>query len=66
MWNHFSDLGDNTAKCGYCPKKGARGSFGNLHRYLKNVHPAVILSMAKPVETEEDHNENDNPGICNL
>ncbi|KAL4085298.1 hypothetical protein QTP88_027157 [Uroleucon formosanum] len=53
-----------TVKCGYCSKilSVAAGSFGNLNRHLRTVHPAVILSTPKP--TEMVHNEDvvDDPG----
>jgi len=65
MWNHFRDLENGTVKCGYCSKmlSVAAGSFGNLNRHLRTVHPAVILSTPKP--TEMVHNEDvvDDPGI---
>ncbi|KAL4085139.1 hypothetical protein QTP88_011338 [Uroleucon formosanum] len=64
MWNHFRDLENGTVKCGYCSKilSVAAGSFGNLNRHLRTVHPAVILSTPKP--TEMVHNEDvvDDPG----
>lgn len=44
VWNHFTDNGNTTAKCGYCPTnlsfKG--GSTANLHRHLKNKHPGML------------------------
>lgn len=63
MWNHFRELENDKAKCGYCSKilSIAAGSFGNLSRHLKTVHPAVILSDPKPSEVDGD--DVDDPGI---
>ncbi|KAF0715631.1 zinc finger BED domain-containing protein 4-like, partial [Aphis craccivora] len=56
-WNHFSELANSKAKCGYYSKilSTAGGSFGNLNRHLKTVHPAVLFSKAKEIM---DHDEN--------
>lgn len=57
MWNHFSELDNSKAKCGYCSKilSIAGGSFGNLQRHIKTVHPAVLISKAKErMDIDED------------
>lgn len=69
MWNHFIEFESSKAKCGYCSKilSVAGGSFGNLSRHLKTVHPAVILSKAS-VAVHIDDNLEDDPaehGIWN-
>ncbi|XP_015376740.1 PREDICTED: zinc finger BED domain-containing protein 4-like [Diuraphis noxia] len=48
MWNHFTEVENSKAKCGYCGNtySVSGGSFGNLSRHLKTVHPTVILSKA--------------------
>lgn len=54
MWNHFTELENSKAKCGYCNKilSIAGGSFGNLSRHIKTVHPAVLVS--KVVNSDEN------------
>jgi len=61
-WNHFSELENSKAKCGYCSKilSTAGGSFGNLNLHLKTVHPAVLFSKAKEI-MDLDENLVDNP-----
>lgn len=61
-WNHFSELDNSKAKCGYCSKilSTAGGSFGNLNRHLKTVHPAVLFSKAKEI-MDLDENLVDDP-----
>ncbi|KAL4104932.1 hypothetical protein QTP88_020208 [Uroleucon formosanum] len=56
MWNRFTELEDSRAKCGYCSNSYiiADGSFGNLRRHLKTVHPPVIISKAV-VTSNESH-----------
>lgn len=46
MWNHFTELENSKAKCGYCSKilSIAGGSFGNLSRHIKTVYSAVLIS----------------------
>ncbi|XP_050547124.1 uncharacterized protein LOC126908853 [Daktulosphaira vitifoliae] len=46
MWNHFTELENSRAKCGYYSKilSIAGGSFGNLSRLIKTVHSAVLIS----------------------
>lgn len=67
MWNHFIDLGDSKAKCGYCGNQYsvAGGSFGNLRRHLKTVHPAVIISKAVATSDESHVDDPADHGIFN-
>lgn len=56
MWNHFSEVENNKAKCGYCSKilSIAGGSFGNLNRHIKTVHPAVLISRKKHMDIDDN------------
>ncbi|CAK1593252.1 unnamed protein product [Parnassius mnemosyne] len=53
LWNHFSELTDNKAKCGYSaqilsiPNK----SIGNLSRHLKLKHPTIQIQLSRQQNT---------------
>ncbi|CAI6353411.1 unnamed protein product [Macrosiphum euphorbiae] len=66
IWNHFTELEDSKAKCGYCSNKYsvAGGYFGNLRRHLKTVHPAVIISKA--IVTSDESPADDGPPVETL
>lgn len=55
VWYHFSDEGNDKAKCSYC--KGlysfSSGSIANLKRHLKNAHPSVSLSRTEPSPVQQ-------------
>ena len=45
VWNHFTLIAANVAKCNYCNEKKsfAGGSMGNLLRHIKTKHVTVPL-----------------------
>ncbi|KAJ0169828.1 hypothetical protein K1T71_014434 [Dendrolimus kikuchii] len=49
LWNHFSQLADNKAKCGYCaqilsiPNK----SIGNMSRHMRLKHPSIQIHLSR-------------------
>nr|CAI5830783.1 unnamed protein product [Callosobruchus analis] len=45
IWNNFSSVGENRAKCGFCSAilSTLGGSTGNLSRHMKNKHPFTPL-----------------------
>ncbi|CAG5059868.1 unnamed protein product [Parnassius apollo] len=53
LWNHFSELTDNKAKCGYCaqilsiPNK----SIGNLSRHMRLKHPTIQIQLSRQQNT---------------
>jgi len=67
MWNHFTEVENSKAKCGYCGNtySVAGGSFGNLSRHLKTVHPTVILSKAVVTSDESRVDDPADHGIFN-
>lgn len=67
MWNHFTELENSKAKCGYCSNSYsvAGGSFGNLRRHLKTVHPAVIISKVVLTSDESHVDDPADNGIFN-
>lgn len=51
LWNHFSQVADNKAKCVYCaqtlniPNK----SIGNMSRHMKLKHPTIQINLSRQV-----------------
>lgn len=45
IWNHFSIIIKNTAKCEYCSKtiSYSGGGSGNLNRHMKKVHVTIPI-----------------------
>ena len=49
IWNHFSEIDNNKAKCGYCGQVMAipNKSVGNLNRHMKLKHPTIKLQIER-------------------
>lgn len=47
IWNHFSDVDKDKAKCEYCMKiiSYSGGGTGNLTRHMKKVHGSVCIEQ---------------------
>lgn len=47
-WDHFLDIGNDTAQCKICKAKlSFKSTVSNLTKHLKRKHPFVILSEAR-------------------
>ncbi|CAI6374042.1 unnamed protein product [Macrosiphum euphorbiae] len=59
VWNHFTLLDNEKAKCSYCSIEYSfkGGSTANLSRHLKRKH--IIQYEAKKISTEQDIDEPD-------
>ena len=49
VWEYFSDIGDNKAKCNFCSKliSYRSGNIFNLNRHVHSVHPTICLSTQR-------------------
>ena len=49
VWEYFSDIGDNKAKCNFCSKliSYRGGNIFNLNRHVRTVHPTICLSTQR-------------------
>ncbi|CAG5015362.1 unnamed protein product [Parnassius apollo] len=53
LWNHFSELTDNKAKCGYCAQTLSipNKSIGNLSRHMRLKHPTIQIQLSRQQNT---------------
>lgn len=49
VWNHFSEIDHNKAKCGYCSQiiSAKGGSTGNLTRHMRLKHVGIAIYQAR-------------------
>lgn len=49
LWNHFTELNDNKAKCCYCSQTLSipNKSIGNLSRHMRLKHPTIQIQLER-------------------